>query len=161
MNWARFAVLVCAAAILQAGLLGNWSIRPDLLLVLLVFFAVHFSGSDAIIYSFAIGFAADIITPVMGPHMIAFGLFGTLLAYLNRVIAIRTMPYQGGAIFTVGVLAGLAAAFLTALKTGSAGAQIYKDVFLTALYSAIVGPLLFLPSAWWMRIRTHRQRRYY
>ena len=37
------------------------------------------------------------------------GVFGTLLAYLNRVIAIKRMPHQALAIFAVGLLAGATA----------------------------------------------------
>ena len=120
MRWFRFAVLLCLATVLQAGFLANLSIKPDLLLIVLVFFAVYSNTADAIITSFTIGFAADLIGRTMGPQMISFGLFGTLLAYLRRVIAIRKMPYQGLAIFVTALLAG-ALAYLLDLLTGPAG----------------------------------------
>src|SRR4030042_1717532 len=108
MRWLRFAILILAVTILQKGVLARWDHRPDLLLVLLVFFAVYSSTSEAIISSFTLGFAADLIgSPLpMGPHMISFGLFGTLLAYVHRVVAIRRMPYQAMAILAVGILTG-------------------------------------------------------
>jgi rod shape-determining protein MreD len=95
--------------VLQKGVLGRWDNKPDLLLVVLVFSAIYFNTSDAVISSFSIGFAADLIgSPLpMGPHMISFGVFGTLLAYLHRVIAIRRMPYQAMAIFVTGLLVGV------------------------------------------------------
>lgn len=158
MRWLRFAVLILVVTVLQAGLLRHLNIKPDLLLVLLVFFAVYSDTSDAIITSFAVGFAADIIGTAMGPQMISFCLFGTLLAYLNRVIAIRKMLYQGFAIFIVGFLAGILVNFLHFLK-GELSTS-YAVLFRTCLYSAVVGPFLFLPSAWWMHIRTHRFGRY-
>ena len=105
MRWFRFAILITSAAVLQAGFLARWNIRPDLLLILLVFFAVHSGTTEAIITSFVIGFAADLIGSSMGPQIISFGLFGTLLAYLHRLITIRKMPYQTAAIFTVGLFA--------------------------------------------------------
>ena len=156
MRWLRFAVLLCLVTVLQAGLLAHWSIKPDLLLILLVFFAIYCNASQAIITSFAIGFAADIIGPAMGPQIISFGLFGTLLVYLHRVIAVRKMPYQAAAIFLTGLLAGALACFFAFLKGQPTTPDIYTVLLGTSLYSAIVGPFLFLPSAWWMRIKTQR-----
>jgi len=165
MRWLRFAVFILIVTVLQAGLvdiIAVTNIRPDLLLILLVFFAIYCNSSEAIITSFVIGFAADIIIvgSAMGPRIISFGLFGTLLAYLQRVIAIRKMSYQSLTIFITGFLAGALAHFLTVLKDSSATSNIYAVLFWVPLYSAIVGPFLFLPSAWWMRIKTHRFRQY-
>ena len=154
MRWLRFALLLCLVMVLQAGVLARLNIKPDLLLILLVFFAVYSDTSEAIITSFSIGFAADIVVigSAMGPQIIGFGLVGTLLACLHRVVAIRKMPYQAAAIFVTGVLAGAVAHFLAVLK----GQPPAPNLFATSLYSAIVGPFLFLPSAWWMRIKTQR-----
>ena len=156
MRWFRFAILITSAAVLQAGFLARWDIRPDLLLILLVFFAVHSGTTEAIITSFVIGFAADLIGSSMGPQIISFGLFGTLLAYLHRLIAIRKMPYQTAAIFTVGLFAGLLAYLLSRLISQPHIQNAYTLMFATSLYSAVVGPFLFLPFAWWMRIKTQR-----
>jgi rod shape-determining protein MreD len=160
MRWFRFAVLILVVTVLQDSLLSHLAIRPDLLMVLLVFFAIYAGGSDAVISSFTIGFAADIIGPAMGPQMISFGLVGTLLAYLRRMIVIRKMPYQALTILVAGFLAGVLAYFLGFLKDRTSAPDIYSVLFSTSLCSAIVGPFLFLPSAWWMGIRTHRYRRY-
>ena len=156
MRWLRFAVLLCLVTVLQAGLLDHWNVKPDLLLILLVFFAIYCNTSEAIATSFTIGFAADIIGTAMGPQIISFGLFGTLLAYLHRVIAIRKMPYQAAAIFLTGLLAGTLACFLTFLKGQPTPPNVYTVLFATSLYSAIVGPFLLLPSPRWMRIKTPR-----
>ena len=99
MHWLRFAVLVLLATVLQASFFADLNSKPDLLLILLVFFAVYCDTSDAIICSFVIGFAADLIGQTMGPQMISYGIFGSALAYLHRVIAIRQIPYQIVAIF--------------------------------------------------------------
>jgi rod shape-determining protein MreD len=163
MRWFRFALLILVVAILQKGLLARWSSKPDLLVILLVFFAIYYDTSDAIISSFTIGFTADLIgspTP-MGPQMISFGLFGTLLTYLHRVIAIKSMPYQALAIFVTSVLTGVLTHWLAQITGEPVAANIYMAVFVTALYSSIVGPFLFLPIAWWMRIKTNRFGRRY
>jgi len=160
MRWFRFAALLVIAAILQAEPVNviaviNPDIKPDLLVILLVFFAVHSNPSEAIITSFTIGFAADIaVGPLMGPRIISFGLFGTALANLHRVIAIRKMPYQSLAIFIILILTTISANVLTFLRIQPSTPDIYV-LFGTALYSALIGPFLFLPCAWWMRIKKH------
>jgi len=143
--------------------LARWTSKPDLLIILLAFFAIYYNTSDAIISSFTIGFAADLVgSPMpMGPHMISFGLLGTLLAYLNRVIAIKRMPFQALAIFAVSVLTGLLCHLLTYITGEPIPGNIYVVVFVTSLYSSIVGPFLFLPTAWWMQIKTSRFGRRY
>jgi len=156
MRWFRFAVLILLATILQASFLANLNIKPDLLLILLVFFSIYCNPSDAIISSFTIGFAADLVGSTMGPQMISFGLFGTMLAYLHRFIAIRKMPYQSLAIFITALLSGYLAYFLSFLKGEPTPPNIFTVVFGISLYSCLVGPFLFLPSAWWMRIRVNR-----
>jgi rod shape-determining protein MreD len=165
MRWFRFAVLLLVATVLQAGLVDvvavtHFNIRPDLLLILLTFFAVHYGTAEAIITSFTIGFAADIIGPAMGPQTVGFGLLGTLLAYLHRVVTIRKTLHQSLAIFFVSLLAGTLAHLLSFLKDSSAISGIYTILFGTSLYSAIVGPFLFLPCVWWMRIKTYRFSRH-
>ena len=158
MQWIRFAVLVCFGAVLQAGFLSNLNIKIDVLLVLLVFFAIYNSTSEAIISSFTIGFAADLIGRTMGPHIIIFGIFGTALAHLNRVVAIRKMPYQVVAIFLMAWISGLLVHLLNSIK-GQPGTDIYRNILKVSIYSGIAGPFLFLPVAWWMRINTNRFRR--
>jgi rod shape-determining protein MreD len=157
MRWFRFGVFILIVAILQASILAGLNSKPDLLLILLVFFAIYCNTTEAIITSFVIGFVADIIGCAMGPYTISFGLFGTLLAYLHRAVAIRKMYYQAAAIFITCLLGGTLAYLLTFLKDTSVTNSVNGVVlFWTALYSAVVGPFLFLPLAWWMRINTHR-----
>ena len=165
MRWLRFAVFILIITVLQASLVDTialTNIKPDLLLILLVFFAIYCSTTEAIITSFTIGFAADLIIvgSAMGPRIISFGVFGTALAYLHRVITIRKMPYQLLAIFITGFLTGALVLLLTFLRGRPTASNIYVVLFGTPLYSAIVGPFLFLPSAWWMRIKTHRSSKH-
>lgn len=158
MRWLRFAVIVVAAMLLQAGIVDVVAIagiKFDLLLILLVFFAVYRSATDAIIASFAIGFAADIIGSAIGPQTISFGLFGTLLAYLNSIIAVRRMPYQSLVIAVVSLLAGVLALLLTLFKGLPTPPHAFPVLLGTSLYSAAVGPYLFLPLLWLIDVRAH------
>ncbi len=162
MRWVRFAVIILLAALLQAGMVDilaitTLNIKPDLLLILLVFFAIYSNTTDAIITSFTIGFAADIISTVaMGPKMLSFGIAGTILAHLTGIIAVRKMPHQVLIIFITALLTGLMIYLLNTLKGRQAPSSIYIVIFGISFYSAIMGPFLFLPLAWWMRIRTHQ-----
>lgn len=161
MRWLRFAVFILIVTVLQASLVdvvavSRLDIKPDFLLILLVFFSIHCNQQEVIITSFTIGFAADIIGPAMGARIISFGLFGTLLAYLHGVINIKKMSYQSLAIFISGFLTGTLAHFLTLLKGQPTGANAYTVIFWTSVYSSLVGPFLFLPTAWLMRIKTYR-----
>jgi rod shape-determining protein MreD len=164
MRWLRLAIFICLVTVLQAGMvevisISRLNIKPDLLLILMVFFSLYCSKQEAVITSFTIGFAADIISSAMGPRIISFGLFGTLLSYLHGVITIRKMSYQSLVVFISGLLTGVTAHFLTYLKGQLTGADTYTVIFWTSVYSGFIGPFLFLPTAWWMRIRTHRSGR--
>ena len=138
--------------------MARWASKPDLLIILLVFFAIYYNTSEAIISSFTIGFASDLIgSPMpMGPQMISFGLLGTLLAYLHRVIAIKRMPYQALAIFVISILTGILTHLLAYFTGEPFAGNVFAVVFVTALYSSIAGPFLFLPTAWWMRINLNK-----
>ena len=165
MRWFRFVILLLVATVVQAGLLdrislADMNIKPNIHLILLVFFAVYCNTFDAVISSFATGFAADLIGSSMGPGIISFGLFGTLLAHLHRVIAIRKMGYQATAIFFTAFLTGSGVYLLSLLKSETVTQNIWMALLGTSLYSAVVGPFLFLPSAWWMRIKTPRFGKY-
>jgi rod shape-determining protein MreD len=168
MRWFRFAVLVLVATILQTSVVGAIAlarpdIRPDLLLILLVFFAIHLDPQTAVVASFAIGFAADLSNPVrglMGPQIISFGVAGTLLSDIHSIISIRKMPYQAVTIFIVGVLTAVASYLLTLVRADAAAVRLTAEFLWQPLYSALIGPFLFLPIAWWMRVgRRGRLRR--
>lgn len=164
MRWSRFAVFVLIVTVLQAGMLDvfavtKFNIKPDLLLILVVFFAIYSNTTDAIITSFTIGFAADLIGATMGPQIISFGIFGTLLTNLNHVITIKKMSYQTAVIFIMALLAGILVHFLIFLKGQPAAPGTFKMLFGSAVYSAIIGPFIFLPAAWVMRVKLPRYGR--
>ena len=116
MRWLRFAGLILFVAIVQASVLADLSSGPDLLLILLVFFCIYCDPHEAIITSFAIGFAADLIGVAMGPGIISFGVFGTLLACLHRVVALRKPSYQAIVIFVMGIATGILVYLLGFIK---------------------------------------------
>lgn len=159
MRWMRFTFLIIAATLLQAEMLDVIAIgstKINLLLIMLVFFAIYCGTTEAIITSFVIGFAADLIGSSMGPAMLSFGIFGTLLAYLCRVITINQKSYQGATIFLVGILAGHLTFFLAFIRGQSAEINIWRMVWGASAYSALIGPFLFLPLSWCMNIKKQK-----
>lgn len=168
MRWIRFAVLVLLASVLQAGLMGvlrvgRSDIKPDLLLILLVFFASRCKSTDAVITSFVLGFTADLVSPirgVMGPRIISFGLFGTLLSDVQAVLSVRRPIYQGATIFVTGVLAAAVGHLLASVRAENVAAGGSVSFLWQPLYSAILGPLFALPVGWWMRMNGRRRRPY-
>jgi len=164
MRWIRFAVLLLVFTLLQAGLaqrvaIGTYNITPNLILVVLVFIAIFGKTREAIIASFAAGFAADLIGHMMGVYTLSYGILGTVLAYLHKVIAIRKMPWQAVTICLFGFVSGTVAYWFNLLRTQSPVTDIYKIIFFTSIYSGVIGPFLFLLCAWWMRIKTNRFHR--
>lgn len=149
------------ATVLQASLIDVISVsgtKPDLLLILLAFFAINREMDDAIITSFAIGFAHDIIGPSVGPGFLSLGLLGTALCYFKQFITIKTMPMQAFAIFVLGFITAYSSAILSRFQADIPIQHIYGSFLGTPLYSAVVGPFLFLPTAWWMNIQTQHKR---
>jgi len=167
MRWIRFAVLVVAATILQTSFLGVvWVISPDitpnLLLILLVFFAIHSESNDAVITSFVIGLAADLANPaagLMGPRILSYGLFGTLLSNLQDVISLRRLPLQGMAIFVVGLLTSIFSYLLAYIRPGAVVIGVAREFFWQPVLSAFIGPFLSLPMAWLMHLDEKSRRR--
>lgn len=160
MRWFRFALLVLVASILQTGpvslLALRGDIQPDLLLILLVFFALRCNSTDAVLTSFAIGFVADLSSltaGLMGPRIISFGLFGTLLSDLNSTISVRRLLYQSLTIFLMGFLTAGLTCLLVLLRSKSVSVNLTTSLFWQPLYSALLGPLLFLPVGLWMRMQ--------
>ena len=159
-RWLWFVILLLIAILLQAGLLSNLRIHPDLLLIMLVFFAVRFSTSDAVITSFAAGLAYDLVgSSVMGAGLISFGIVGTILAYMQRTVLFRSPPFQVFAIFFAGLFTGSIIYLLSLLKTGSAASFTNLAVW-TSLYSAVAGPFLFPALSWLTDFQLKAQKRY-
>ena len=169
MRWFRYAVFILAVTVLQASrvldliAVTQFSIKPDLLLVLMVFLAINCGPSEAIILSFATGFAADIIDLPIGPHIISFGLLGSLLVYVRNFIMVRKMLRQAIVIFLTSILAGIVSQLLAWMKGQPGTPNIYSVFLGNALYSAVLGPYvcsMFSVVAGWMGIVRKYRRKY-
>ena len=150
MNWLRFTFLLLVltllwvSGILDVIAIGNAQIKPNLLLILLVYCCLNCSSYEAIIASFAIGFAADIAQSPIGPYMVSFGVIGSLLAKIRKAFVVTQMPQQAILIFLTGFLIFSLALLLTRIKSGNLSVSITAQLFWTPLYSAAAGPFVFL-----------------
>ncbi len=168
MRWVRFSILLLVCTLLNAGNLLNsislssFNIRPDLLLVLLVFLSINCETTDAVIASFIIGFAADISGTAIGPYTISFGLIGSVISQMHKVVIMKRMVHQATAIFVTGIITGVLGRFLTFFKTGETASNVYVVVFGSCLYSALVGPVIWgglSAISGWLGVRKQRYGR--
>ncbi len=150
IRWIRFFVFLLLATLLNAGNILNvisvssLHIKPDLLLITLVFFAINIATTDAIAASFVIGFAADISSGTMGPCMITFGVVGSFISQLQRVVVMKRMIHQAAAIFVIALVAGGMVQLLSSFKTDEAMSNVYRMILGGAAYSAVAGPLVWM-----------------
>ncbi len=168
MRWIRFLVFLLLATLLNAGNVLNTisvtslHIKPDLLLITLVFFSINIATTDAVAASFAIGFAADISSGTMGPCMIAFGVVGSFISQLQKVVAMKRVIHQAAAIFVIAVVAGGMVQLLSSFKTDEPMSNVCRMILGGAAYSAVAGPLvwMFLSTiALWLGAQPRRHSR--
>jgi peptidoglycan/LPS O-acetylase OafA/YrhL len=91
-------------------------------------------------------------------HVIVIGIFGTLLSDLHHYVSIRRIGHQMAVIFVAGFLTASLSFLLTFLRAEPVVAGTAARLIWQPLYSAVLGPLFFLPTAWWMRMNRTRHR---
>ena len=151
MKWLRFILLLLFVAVLQSSAVMNIfaltarHIKPNIFLMLLIYFAISCDSYNAIITSFAVGFAADLAGAVMGPHIISYGLVGVAVAYVRNIILLKKTNQQAAAIFAAGIFVELIAVLLTGLKAAGLAKMDGMEIFAIAAYSAILWFMIKLP----------------
>jgi len=129
MRWLTFSIVVVAALSLQAALAPHLALggaRPDLLLVVVTFFALYARARDAVLGAWIIGILADLMS------IERLGFFA--LSYLGIALLVSSLReylfrYRGTTQFAVTFVVGLV------LRTGW---LVYR--------SATVGAF----ESWWM-----------
>ena len=165
MKWWRFTFVIILVAVLQASAamelfsLTSLRIKPDILLILLVYFAVYCDSYDAVIISFALGFAADMTGMVLGPHIISYGIIGASAAHIKKMILLKSTGQQAMAVFVAGILAETVALLFMHLKAAELIKTGLPEIFAAALYSAILWFLIKWPVmalGKWLGVGAHR-----
>lgn len=163
MHWIRFIILILLAAIMQTSLVSvlavtEGQIKPNLLLILMVFFSIHCTAQEAIVSAFLIGLFADLIGAGMGPQLLAFGLIGSLISEIRHILVMRRIPQQMIAVFVAGCLCGLIALVLFKIKGCPLPTHAGHLILWQPLYSAfLAGPLFWvLQQIMSLRYSKHR-----
>lgn len=170
MRWLTFFIFLLIATLVDAGgllkifAIGGDAVGPDVLVTLLVFYAVTCRPHEAISCCFIIGIAADLAAGVMGPHFLCYGLLGTLLNAVARSLTVRQAVQQSGIVFAIYLLAEIAAYWLSLLRNAP-NPNAYSIFLLTAIFSAILCPLIWsllaIFSGWAGLENTSSNRSYY
>jgi rod shape-determining protein MreD len=144
MHWTRLALVIVVAAVLQVVInnLLTFAFKPELIIIVMVFLVANTDGLWPVIAAFSCGFAADLTTSMsMGPHMIAYGVVGSGLAFARRSISIDNPVFVAIAVFVVCYMSESLAQILTSLRQQTpSGAYIL--LIWASLASAVVGPYL-------------------
>ncbi len=151
-----FIFLVILVLILQGVLIGRIQLRwgrPDLPLILLVFWAWHSNWKQGLIAGFVIGLLVDILFfPLLGLNAFSLALVGFLVA------EIRERVYQDNVIFFIlligaaTVLNGIILSFWLLVFNISPSflQKIVFIVFPTLLYNCIISfPIFLLREIFW------------
>jgi rod shape-determining protein MreD len=145
MHWTRLVLVILLATILQLMLNNflNFAFRPDMLIIVMVFFVANTEGNWPIIAAFVAGFAADLISPMsMGPHTIAFGVTGSLLALARRSVTLDNAVFVGITIFLICCVAGAFSQFLISFRQPTPSGA-YLSLLWASLASAVIGPYIY------------------
>lgn len=151
-----FIFLVILVLILQGVLIGRIQLRwgrPDLPLILLIFWAWHNNWKQGLIAGFIIGLLVDILFfPLLGLNAFSLALVGFLVA------EIRERVYQDNVIFFIlligaaTVLNGIILSFWLLVFNISPSflEKIVFIVFPTLLYNCIISfPIFLLREIFW------------
>ena len=79
----------------------------------------------------------------MGPHMICFGLLGLLLNQSNQILFAKRAIYKALIVFAVYFVAETFSHWLGLLKGLDAKDSYYSILLFTAIYSAIISPIIW------------------
>jgi rod shape-determining protein MreD len=165
MKWLRFSLLILATTVIGSSALMDvislteQHIKPHLLLIMLVYFAISCNSYDAIICCFSIGLAADLTGTLIGPYFLSYGLIGTALAQVRKVIILKTTAQQALAILITGIAIQLAAIILMKFKVTNVTNSGFSVTMMTSIYSAILWFMLKMPVqalGKWLGIGVHR-----
>ena len=149
MRWLSFILLAATALTLQSAIAPRFElfgVRPDWLLVIVVFFAMHASPRDAAIGAWIIGGCADLMTI---ERLGLMALTYTLVAV--AVTSVRDYVFRDRALtqllltLVVSVLVRLAWTVYSRLLHDPGGAlfvDLVLEVVIASVYTAVWAPLL-------------------
>ncbi len=144
----RFSLIVLAALIVQASFpdrLSLMGVKPDLILLLVIFYAVHQGSRAGIICGMLLGLAVDSLSAgIVGVNVFCYGMVGLLSGmFKDRVYAGNL--FAKIILAVTGTLLAMTMYYLIAgqiHRLPSPGRAV-SIVLIAALYTTIVNLLLF------------------
>lgn len=160
-----YALVMFAAAIFQATVMGNYSpieIQPDITLVLLLVWCANTGTAEGLTWAFGLGILTDVLAlDALGTNPLA------LLPVALLAAASRKRLFQSKLLFPIllTVLATIAhAVILLLLRSGAVGdvplATVFRLVVLQSLLNSIIVPPLALFATVLSGRAAARTRRY-
>ena len=145
MRWPAFFILVYLAIGIQIGMgdlvrIGGAGARPDLVLLAVIFIAIHAPRDAALLGAFVIGIVKDTTTlSPLGLYAIAYSLVG-MFTISTQEYVYRAHPVTH---VTLGFFGSLLAGAVVLIHGWIKGPPAsLSEVFGSALYTAILAPLV-------------------
>ncbi len=158
MHWIAFIILVLTAAVFQAAVVPFVSvhtIRPDLMVIVAVHYALSARGQDALLACWVIGLVVDLTSlsfngaPNVGLHALSLGLIAVV------VVKLRDLTFRDSVVtrlfftFTIKlVLSLLAGVYMLYVLETPVG---FGDILIIGLYSAVYTAVLAPYGHWLLR----------
>jgi rod shape-determining protein MreD len=145
MRWPAFFILVYLAVGLQIGMgdfvrIGGAGARPDLVLLAVIFIAIHAPRDAALLGAFTIGLVKDMTTlSPLGLYAIAYSLVGMFIVSTQECVY-RAHPVTHVTLGFVGSLLAGAVVLIHGWIKGPPASL--GEVFGSALYTALLAPLI-------------------
>jgi rod shape-determining protein MreD len=151
MRWISFVILLLFVTVLQASVapfVAVHTIRPDLMIILAVHYALAARGSDAVLAAYFIGLAIDLTSlgfagdANVGLHALAFGLIATAIVKLRDLTFRESVVTQFLFTFAAKLLLSLMIGvyLLYVLKLEFGWREIITVGAYTAAYTAVLAP---------------------
>ena len=157
-SFAVFTIVILAGLMQAAGFeyINLLGIKPDLLLIIVVFFSLSCSIDAAIKSALAAGLIKDITSSLtLGSYTIAFLLLAIFLNYQQRRFFIERVSTQ--ALITFAFYFGTAVLALSinflSVKTAFPDYSFMEVIFKAAIYTGIISPVIFFILSRILRIR--------
>ena len=158
-SWTGLAVVVAAAVVLQTSampLLGELlgDVRPDLLMVLVVFLSLRARWQDVFVANCALGLLRDAFSPVpVGTFGLLFLLCGLMAGWIGRRTSATNLVAQVFTAFIAAAICDTADAIYLNWHHGLPSAEplIRKGLWgavCTALAMPVVAQLMERPARW-------------
>lgn len=143
-----FVIILVLSLILQSYLdiLAIAGVKPDLLLILTIYFSFKEGAFRGQIIGFVAGLLQDAISITnvpLGWQAMPKAIAGYLIGKYGNSIRGESLFSMGILVFAISIIHGIMLLFLAWIFIRVQFEMTYKVVFPEALYNAILGPILF------------------